>query len=107
MTNYANGAAAERQVIRGLKGAGYRAMRSAGSHGPIDVVAWNGNGIRLIQVKKDVAITPAERRELQNMAAPFNASVEIWRRRGAGRARRWDVQVWNETTAAWEEGAAW
>ena len=63
-----------------LTAAGYTAQRSAGSHGSIDVMAWDANGFRLIQCKAgDANITPAEREALQEMKRPFNATVEVWR----------------------------
>ena len=104
MTNYANGARAERLAMSDLRRTGWECVRSAGSHGAVDVVAWNDAGARLIQVKKDTYVSAAEREDLQAMTAPANATVEIWRRAGVGRTRRWIVEVW--TGQAWQEVGA-
>lgn len=99
--NYANGAKAERLAMSDLRRAGWECVRSAGSHGAVDVVAWNDTAARLIQVKKDAYISRDEREALQALIAPANATVEIWRRAGAGRTRRWIVETW--TGQAWKE----
>ncbi len=66
--------------MRLLEAAGYTASRTAGSHGPVDVIAWDALGLRLIQVKAGSAnITPADRECLTNMLRPSNATVEVWR----------------------------
>lgn len=54
MTNksYAAGRRAEYKCIEHLREEGWPAVRTAGSHGPFDVVAWSGKHILLIQVKK-------------------------------------------------------
>ncbi len=52
MTNYRRGVATEYKCIEVLEAAGYVAQRSAGSHGPWDVCAVGGCGVRLIQLKR-------------------------------------------------------
>jgi Holliday junction resolvase len=39
MTNYSRGANFERAIVKDLEAKGYWCMRSAGSHGPVDVIA--------------------------------------------------------------------
>ncbi|MDE1834573.1 MAG: hypothetical protein KGH64_04505 [Candidatus Micrarchaeota archaeon] len=41
----------EREVINHLKGLGWQTMRSAGSKGKIDIMAWKGARCLLIQCK--------------------------------------------------------
>jgi len=58
MTNksYAAGRRAEYKCIEHLREAGWSAVRTAGSHGPFDVVAWTDHQILFIQVKKVCAL---------------------------------------------------
>ncbi len=82
MSHYTRGRAAEHRIRRILEDAGYETLRSAGSKGKVDVVAWNGQTVRFIQAKygKDSA-GPAEREALKLLPRPANASVELWRLR--------------------------
>ncbi len=78
--NYRKGADRERRTVALLEAAGYTAGRSAGSHGKIDVFAFDANGFRLIQCKSgDANVTPKDREALKGMARPHNATVEVWR----------------------------
>jgi len=80
MTNYASGRRAEYRCQRILEAAGYTTARMAGSHGMFDVIAWNGQGIRFIQVKAGIARLSAMDREAMTLAAvPACASREYWR----------------------------
>lgn len=51
-TNYERGVECERHAIHALEAVGYRAMRTAGSHGLYDVIAEGPTGVRLIQCKR-------------------------------------------------------
>ena len=51
MTNYRTGSAVERKAKKFLEGAGYNVLRSAGSKGAFDLVAYNNVVVRLIQCK--------------------------------------------------------
>lgn len=52
MTNYSNGRAREYEVRDLLTGNGYQVMRTAGSHTPIDLIAFkHGEPILCVQVK--------------------------------------------------------
>ena len=70
MSAYARGAARERQVVELFQSRGWFAARSAGSHGPADVIALReGYQPLLVQVKTDVAgpyahFGPSDRKEL-------------------------------------------
>lgn len=85
-TRYAAGRESEYKAQRELAAAGYSTLRTAGSHGPIDVHAWSDTEARYIQIKtfqtkpgsyaQDIA-------ELEAMPLPPNASAELWiRKRG-------------------------
>jgi hypothetical protein len=78
MTNYQKGANKEREVKKLLEDKFYTAIRSAGSHGPVDVVAWDKTGILLIQVKYNCLISKDEKEILENMPIPDNATIEVW-----------------------------
>jgi len=90
MTNYANGARRERQLVALLEERGYACQRSAGSHGPFDIIAWNSKKHLHIQVK------PAgkwDHDDLQRMLdSPLPPRTELWLveyERGA-----WGCWVW-------------
>lgn len=53
--NYRAGARLERLWIAQKRAQGYKVMRSAGSHGLIDCMAWNGNEIIMAQIKNGKA----------------------------------------------------
>lgn len=59
-TNYSRGADFERRVVRDLEGHGYKAIRSAGSHKPADVVALSAGEVLAIQCKRDGRLGPDE-----------------------------------------------
>lgn len=77
--NYRRGRAAEYRIKKLLESTGYTVSRSAGSHGAIDIVAWDKLGVRFIQSKVGSArVTPQDRETLKNMDRPTNSTVEIW-----------------------------
>lgn len=51
-TNYSRGYYAERRCIQDLQEKGYSAVRTAGSHSPFDIFAWNSSEVLAIQVKR-------------------------------------------------------
>ena len=61
--NYRNGRSREYRSINLLRGEGFECVRSAGSKGHWDVVAWNAALIRFVQVKKN----PPSKAELQSL----------------------------------------
>jgi Holliday junction resolvase len=66
--------------MRLLEAAGYTAFRMAGSHSPVDVIAVDALGVRLVQVKSGRAnVTPIERETLKNLSRPANSTIEVWR----------------------------
>ena len=52
MTNYRRGVETERKIMAILEEAGYVAVRTAGSHGPVDVIGIGPTGVRCIQAKR-------------------------------------------------------
>ena len=80
MTRYASGRRAEYRAQRILEAAGYETARMAGSHGYADVIAWNGQQVRFIQVKRGTGrLTPLKREGFTAMALPANCTRELWR----------------------------
>jgi Holliday junction resolvase len=61
MTNYQKGANFERLVLKDLRNKGWLAIRSAGSHSKIDILAVKEGLIRAIQCKTDGVISKEDR----------------------------------------------
>lgn len=78
--NYRKGREREYRTMRLLESAGYSAYRMAGSHSPVDVIAVDSLGLRLVQVKSGRAgVTPLDRETLKGLPRPPNSTVEVWR----------------------------
>ncbi len=83
-SNYSRGASAEYRAATHLEQVGYFVIRSAGSHGPVDLVAVGPTGVRLIQVKRagDGYLGPGEleaaREQLRSLPCPAGVSREVW-----------------------------
>jgi len=90
LTPYKRGRQAEYAACCLLRKRGFHAQRSAGSHGPFDIVAWNEHGVWLIQVKivkEEQFATAACRvawRAWQKFSFPLYEGIhrEIWIRIG-------------------------
>lgn len=81
MTQYFRGRRKEWEVVKTLKAAGYRVVRSAGSHGPWDVCAVSPIEVILIQVKyhKTGKVSSSEISDFQTMAVPSDrVRKEVW-----------------------------
>jgi len=50
-TNYRRGYDFENKIVNHFRGLGFFAVRTAGSHSPIDVIAWDSESVYLIQAK--------------------------------------------------------
>lgn len=92
MTNYRRGYAAELRAKRILERQGWFVIRSAGSHSPLDLVAFRGlltRGvfIRMIQVKRNAYLSRHDRDELGILKriAPPHTAIECWRFVGRGK----------------------
>jgi len=84
MTNYQSGARLERLWMHQKKIAGYWVMRSAGSKGLIDCMAWNSEEIIMAQIKNGrQAYTQRDIDTLKSMARPSHARVVLCERVGA------------------------
>lgn len=71
---YKIGRNAEYAIQRILKQKGFNyQIRSAGSHGPIDILASNGLEILAIQVKKKGYLSKQELNRIKDYAKAFNA----------------------------------
>lgn len=80
MNNYRKGRAAEYRTMRLLEAAGYATFRMAGSHSPVDVIAVDALGVRLVQVKSGRAgASPQDKETLKHLSRPPNSTVEVWR----------------------------
>lgn len=77
MGSKSKGTAREYQARDILKSQGFYVVRSAGSHGLIDIVAFNHKHVRFIQ-GKSATIPKAEREAFVNLVVPSNCSKEIW-----------------------------
>lgn len=85
-TNYQRGADFERAVVRDLEGHGYKAIRSAGSHKPADVVAMLSGETFVIQCKRDGVLRPDEWNKFWEWALAAGATPILARKgpRGSG-----------------------
>ena len=86
MTNYEDGRRFEWQVRDDLQTDGYEIIRSAGSKGKIDVLAFKPYQILAIQCKRSGRAAPAERAELIRLARLLTA-VPIIARHQRGRSK--------------------
>jgi Holliday junction resolvase len=79
--SYKIGRNAEYAVLRILKRKGFNyTIRSAGSHGPIDLLVSNGLEILAIQVKKNGYISEKELKRLKEWEKAFKAKTMIARK---------------------------
>jgi hypothetical protein len=80
MGNYARGRRLEHHARRLLEAAGFVVVRSAGSKGPADLIAFDALGFRLISVKAAGRYVSArERQALRQLPRPSNMTIEVWR----------------------------
>jgi len=93
VSSYRRGRDLEYLCVRELRKAGWRGQRTAGSHSPFDVIAWNRQGIRLIQVKRLV--------EGRSVGGILTLALRVWE------GRRWPaldgvrVEVWIRKRGSW------
>lgn len=71
--NYANGRAFEYRVKSLLEDKGWFVVRSAGSHGLVDLVLFTGGKPKFIQCKRRGVISPADRTSLRTLAEVYGA----------------------------------
>lgn len=82
-TNYERGRQYEYKSMRVLAAAGHEVSRTAGSHGPFDVLGISANGLILVQVKFNCRPTPAELEQFKLLPVPPNCQklIHIWKYR--------------------------
>lgn len=68
MNRYRTGANFERALARALRSRGIWVIRSAGSKGPADLIAWYGERKALIQCKAGGSVSPLEVQALRAAA---------------------------------------
>jgi Holliday junction resolvase len=97
---YRRGADAERRLRRVLQAAGWLVLRSAGSHSPCDLAAWDEHGaLWLIQVKQGPG----------RGSRTAQAALQAWAARTRGWAAiahpgprgQWRIEVWEPQTGVW------
>lgn len=79
MTNYERGRQYEYKTMRFYEAMGYVCTRTAGSHGPWDVVCVSGGSIVLAQVKFGCDPTSSERESLAMLPVPATTQKVIVR----------------------------
>jgi Holliday junction resolvase len=80
LTNYSRGADFERTVKRDLEAKGYFAIRSAGSHGAVDIIAIKKDDAMAVQCKINGRLSPADRKQLLAVAhASGIKAMKAWR----------------------------
>ena len=79
MTRYNTGADFEREVRKHLAYNGYEIMRSAGSKGKVDLVAFKPGQVLFVQCKhtEDGYLLPLERRELLRISQMTTGGVAL------------------------------
>ena len=68
--NYRKGVRLENLLKAQLERGGYDVMRSAGSKGAVDLAAWNGTELLLIQVKSEGAKRQVDLDKLKKVKCP-------------------------------------
>ena len=78
MTPYQRGARLEYRARDALRAQGYAVMRSAGSHGPADLVALNAREVLLVQVKHAGQLLRLALNALASLRTPPNTRKQVW-----------------------------
>ena len=98
-SRYRRGRDLENRTRKELERHNFTVVRSAGSKGTIDIVAWDRLWLRLIQVKTSTRdVTPVEREALEELWIPRGARVELWTWRKDGGRWTFDVEVIQDRT---------
>lgn len=75
--SYRRGANFERRVKRKLESEGWFVIRSAGSQGPVDLVALKPFKVMLIQCRRSGFLSAAEREKLRSLAERLQTPVFV------------------------------
>ena len=73
--NYLKGRNFEYKVKKSLEDDGYFVVRTAGSHSPIDLLAFKRDDIRMLQLKCKAKPTAAEIKVMRKVMNQINSSV--------------------------------
>ena len=82
MSNYDRGANFERRCQKRLEKEGWFVIRSAGSHSLIDLAAFKGGEVILVQCKTDGKLSINEREQLKELARMTCCQVFMLSRQG-------------------------
>ena len=93
-TNYQKGYRLELRAAKELRAHGYYVIRSAGSHGPADVIALNSSRIIIIQIGTTGSKGPKDEDLLRRVPAPSGTLRQIWL--WDKNARQWEVETVTE-----------
>jgi hypothetical protein len=77
MSHYRGGADFEREVRHHLEAEGYEVIRSAGSKGKADLVAFKVGEFLVVQCKRNGICPPAERIEVQRLASLIPGAIPV------------------------------
>lgn len=79
-SKYASGREVEYKIQRFLEGEGYNTLRSAGSKGAFDIIAWNSFVTRRIQAKRELKKSSysADLKKIASSLSPPNSTKELW-----------------------------
>ena len=80
MSKYQQGTRLEYEARDILVGRGFIVIRSAGSKGPVDLVAIGSQEILLVQVSKLKVKSSRDLEDLRSMQAPPNVRRQLWER---------------------------
>jgi len=82
-TNYQKGYRMERLACKDLEALGWRTVRTAGSHGPFDVIAWKRDSFLFVQIK-NAQVSPKVKAEildeLRELPRLPGVRYELWER---------------------------
>jgi len=76
-TNYQRGTAKEQRIVNNFKKLGYIALRSAGSHSPIDVVAISEKEKKIFLVQSKLGYISEKKKEEVNLNKKLNGTYEV------------------------------
>jgi len=96
MAIYPKGYRRELIAKRILEAQGYQVVRSSGSHGPWDLVAYKEGEIRFIQIKSYRPGPASREKMLRGPRGPLDVSREIWvyRKRAGFEAYNHEGRQW-------------
>jgi Holliday junction resolvase len=76
--NYINGRRKEYKVVHAFKDKGFTALRSAGSHSPIDVVAINPDTKKIVLIQcKPKSMSENKKKEIEEKNKKLNGLFEV------------------------------